>query len=88
MATTYSREDYEKIKANTPRIAEAGVGMLRGADNCLEIAKESGAPEYIKSAEAMHSVISKLSKAVNEAVEITGKVENKYEKLAEAGLLA
>lgn len=88
MAQTYSREDYEKIKLNLPQIIEAREGMAKGKETCFEIAKESGAPEYIKSAEAMQSGIEKLIKAIDEAVESTEKVVEKYRKMDEAGLLA
>ena len=79
MSKTYSREDYEKIKASTPSIEEAGVNMVRAAEACLEIAKESGAPEYIKTAEAMRSALDKIAKAVEEASESTHRVEDNYE---------
>lgn len=85
---TYSREDYDKIKLNLPAIVEANAGMKKGLTECVNIARESGAPNYIKSAEALESVMNKLNKAVDEAAEITEKIVAKYKVMDEAGLLA
>lgn len=85
---TYSREDYDKIKLNLPFIVEANEGMKKGVLGSVQIAKDSGAPNYIKSAEALESVLNKLNKAVDEATEITLKVQDKYRVMDEAGLLA
>lgn len=87
-ALNYSRDDYEKIKLNLPVIVDANEGMRKGKDGCVEIAMESGAPEYIKSAQALDSVITKINKAVNEAVEITEKIITKYKQLDASGMLS
>lgn len=84
----YSREDYDKIKLNLPTIIDAATGMKKGIVECVEIAKESNVPAYIKSAEAMESVIEKLVKAVESGIEITETVVNKYRVMDEAGMLA
>ena len=88
MATSFTREDYDKIKMNLPAVIEGKDGMVQGANACLEIAQESQAPVYIKSGEALVSAVNKVAKAAEEAIEITEKVMKKYEALIDAGLLA
>lgn len=85
MANTFNVEDLGKIKQAVELLEEVIPTGKKGIENAKEIAAESGAVKYIKSAEALEAGGEEFFKCVTEYVEVTNELLRTYERL-NAGL--
>ena len=84
MSIQYNEELGQKLGPAISLVEETVAAMKKAMPNCLDIAKETGSSELMKTYEGANSSVEAMCKTGEELVESLTKLHQTYQKLERA----